>query len=523
MNFMRPGGSAMVNDRKQNARRMFIKKASLGISGLALSSTYGVNALLQPAYADSHQRNQFSRPFNIPPLDTGTRSGRNVKFNLTLAMGEMNFLGPVTTGTMGINSDYLGPVLRAKKGDRLSFSVRNNLVEKATLHWHGLKLPAKMDGGPHQVILPDETWKPEFDLIQPAATYWYHSHTHRLTGNQVYHGLAGLFIVDDESSQHMSLPSDYGVDDIPVIIQDRAFNRDGSFRYVRSMHDRMRGMLGNTILVNGVITPTLSAAKSLLRLRLLNGSNARIYDLSFQDQRAFSIIAGDGGFLPRPQHVNSVRLAPGERAEILLDLSNGNDATLVNMPLANQSRGGMMQMMMGGGNERFNVMRITAPKTANDRGIAIPESLQALPDWNRIKPAQTRKVLLEMAMGPRMMMQGAMGGSPFSINGRVLDMDVINFRVKKNSFEIWEVGNNSALAHPFHIHNTQFQLLARSGRAIAVSERGLKDTVLIYPQESVRLMVPFPEYADPHSPYMYHCHILEHEDGGMMGQFTVES
>ena len=500
-------------------RRTFIQSSALGMGGLTLGAGPDLLGLGSSALANTHTRDSFARPFQVPPLDTGQRDGNRVKFNLTLQTGSSNFIGNLNTPTMGINGAYLGPVIRANRNDKVSFSVSNNLPDKATLHWHGFVLPAKMDGGPHQVIQPGETWQPEFTVDQAAATYWYHAHTHELTGEQVYHGLAGLFIVDDEVSQNAGLPIEYGVDDIPVVIQDRAFNHTGTLRYLGSMPDRVRGMLGNVLLVNGVVTPILKAKRPLTRLRLLNGSNARIYNLTFHDGRLFTVIATDGGFLARPETVQGIRLAPGERAEILLDMSDGRDTILGNRADTIPSSRGMMGMMHGG-DQSFNIMKITAPASTGDI-VQIPAELSPLPDWRGVEVANKRQFQLEMAMGPRMMMSSMLGGSPFSINGESFNMNVINVRVKSSTFEIWEVGNNSMLPHPFHIHNTQFKVLARSGRNISATERGLKDTILVYPQESVRLLIPFPSYSDAKRPYMYHCHILEHEDGGMMGQFTV--
>jgi len=507
-------------------RRTFIKSAALATGGLGLAyGTGALSGLSSPALALSHNGDPFARPLPIPALDTGLREGKNVHFKLSIQQGNSNFIDNLSTPTLGINGDYLGPVLRAQQGDRISFEVNNGLPEITTLHWHGMVLPARMDGGPHQVIQPGETWRPEFDIVQAASMNWYHAHTHKLTGNQVYHGLAGMFIVDDEISLKTGLPIDYGVDDIPLVLQDRRFNRDGSLRYLGSMQDRMRGMLGNIMLVNGVVTPTLKAERSLIRLRLLNGSNARIYDLAFADQRSFSLVAVDGGFLPKPVSMQRLRLAPGERAEILVDLSDGRDAILRNQPDLNVSRGGMGMMSMmgsGAGGESFDIMKIAAPAGSSST-MAIPDKLVALPDWQNVTPVNRRQFRLEMPMGPRMMMSRFTGGDPFSINGQSMDMDVINARVKANTFEIWEVGNASMLAHPFHIHNTQFRVLARSGGGTLATEYGLKDTVLVEPMGRVRLLIPFPEYSDSERPYMYHCHILEHEDGGMMGQFTVEA
>jgi len=503
-------------------RREFIKSSAYGLSSIALGGSellgFGASALAQTNNTDP-----FARDFITPPLDTGLRDGNQVRFKLEMRKGESNFVANYTTPTLGINSDYLAPVLRAKKGDHVSFEVSNQLDEVTTLHWHGFVLPARMDGGPHQVIEPGQTWKPEFDLVQSASTFWFHAHTHERTGSQVYHGLAGMFIVDDDVSLNAGLPIDYGVDDFPVVIQDRAFYRDGSLRYLGSMPDRMRGMLGNVLLVNGVVTPTLTAERPLTRLRLLNGSNARIYNLAFHDARPFTLIASDGGFLANPMSVNSVSLAPGERAEILLDMSDGREAILRNQPEKQASRGGMMGMMnmMGGGAEQaFSIMKILPPKNLGDTLVSIPQKITTLPDWRNVELANTRQFQLEMAMGPRMMM----GGNAFSINGASMDMNIINTRVRRNTFELWEISNNSMLVHPFHIHDTQFRVIARSsGRKISATEQGLKDTVQVFPQERVRLLVPFADHDDTERPFMYHCHILEHEDRGMMGQFTVEA
>ncbi len=508
-------------------RRTFVKSATLSLSASALAAIeatrFGGLALAKTAAPD-----RFSQPFRIPPLDEGTRNGSEVHFKLGIDWGESNFIGNLATPTLGINSQYLGPVLRAKRGDTVSFLIKNKLNEDVALHWHGMKLPAAMDGGPHQAIKPADSWTPRFKINQEASTCWYHAHTHGRTGYQVYHGLAGLFIIDDDVSDALDLPSEYGVDDVPVVIQDRAFHRDGSFRYLGSMHEQMMGMQGDTILVNGVVTPTLKAQRSVIRLRLLNGSNARVYDLAFSDGRPMAIIAADGGFLAKPVLQATLRLAPGERAEIMLDLSDGRDVVLENQQTSGTERGGMMgrgmAMMTGGtGTTQFAIMKIVARSQAEQTLLKLPQELAPLPDWSNVPIAARRKFELEMQMGPRMMMSRMSGGSPFSINGASFDRDTINFQVRKNSFELWQLSNNSMLAHPFHIHNTQFRVLGRTGRSLSATESGLKDTVLVYPGEQVRLLVPFPDYTDPEKPYMYHCHILEHEDGGMMGQFTVDA
>lgn len=265
---------------------------------------------------------------------------------MKLGASQTKFFKGVNTATPWINQRYLGPVLRAKRGDKVRITVENQIGVGSTLHWHGMMLPASMDGGPHQEIKNGESWVSEYEIKQEASTLWYHSHQMHQTGAQVYYGLAGLFILDDEDSHQLGLPHEYGVDDIPCTIQDRRFKRDGNLSYIDSMHDRMMGMEGNTILVNGVVTPVLKAQRSLLRLRLHNGSNARTYQLAFSDERSFQVIASDGGFLAAPVTVKSLRLAVGERIEVLVDVS---DRKVVQLQSQQSSGGGMMRMMSGGG------------------------------------------------------------------------------------------------------------------------------------------------------------------------------
>lgn len=457
----------------------------------------------------------FRQPFQVPRLNAGQRQGRDVYFDLTVQSGTSRILPNKNTHTWGINQNFLGTTLKAKKGDRVHIKVKNTLTDATTLHWHGMKLPARMDGGPHQPIPSGKNWLSEYEIIQPASTLWYHSHQMHETGPQVYQGLAGLFILEDKHVQSLPLPSEYGVDDIPVILQDRDFNHDGSFRYISSMHDRMAGKQGSVMLVNGVYKPLLKAHKSLIRLRILNGSNARIYHLKFNDQRDFSVIASDGGLLRQPIQTNMVRIAPAERVEIVVDVSDGTMPMLVNHPPEMTSGMGMMRRMMGNREQAQALFQIDARKV-RPTTTTIPKTLANIPVPNLSQVSATRTMELEMQMGPQMMRGGGM-----TINGKSMDIQRIDTVVQANSSEVWRIKNTSMLAHPFHIHNVQFQVLERSKTPLQPHEHGFKDTVLVYPNETVTLYIQFPKFRDAKVPYMYHCHILEHEDAGMMGQFTV--
>ena len=501
---------------KKQSRRSFIKSAGAGLL-LPLSTP-----LLAKTLSKELVKPTSKNTFAVPTLDTGVREGNKVNFNLLAQTGRTEFFKGKKTFTAGLNQSYLGPVLRAKRGDTVSINVKNQIKDVVTLHWHGMTLPANMDGGPHQSIDTGESWTAEYKIRQEAATLWYHSHAMHKTGPQVYFGLAGMFILDDEGSDKLGLPDDYGVDDIPCTIQDRRFNEDGSLSYMSAMPDHMMGMMGSIVMVNGVITPTLVAKSTLLRLRLHNGSNARTYNLAFSDNRPFHVIAGDCGFLQKSFQTNKIRLAAAERVEILVDISDRKKISLKNVPTADGGGMPMMRRMQAMTNQELTIMKIDASE-AKQSTRKIPKVLRNSSLTLNLKDVtETRQFELQMGMMRRggMAEQGNRGGM-FRINGKSMDIKRIDFQVKANSTEIWEISNASPMAHPFHVHNVQFRVLDRNGKRPHPSEEGLKDVVLVHGRERVRIIMKFPEYSDAKIPYMYHCHILEHEDQGMMGQFTV--
>ncbi len=461
----------------------------------------------------------------IPQLQSGNESQGVVRYQLNAQDGRMNFIAGLETPTLGYNGNFLGPTLRMKRGDKVRIDVTNKLNEVTTVHWHGMIIPAGMDGGPHQTIQPGANWRSEYAIVQPATTLFYHAHTHGQTGQQVYRGLAGLLIIDDEESMQSGLPSEYGVDDIPVVIQDRDINSDGSLKYIGFMPERMVGKHGKTLLVNGAVSPVLKAQKSLLRLRLLNASNARFYNLQFSDQRRFQVIASDGGLLENPVTVNRLEMAPAERVEILLDVSDRKKVMLQSIGGVGNANHGPMGMM--GMDRPFDVLLIDA-ENAKQSDAKSPQQLSTHPDWSQQPIAAQRKLDLQMGMGG--MMQGMMNqmtgggsGGMMRINDKAFEMDRIDFALKKDSFEVWTLRNSSPMIHPFHIHNTQFKILSRNGKKPSAIENGFKDTVVVKPKEEVRILMPTGPYTDTNHPYMYHCHILEHEDAGMMGQFVVQA
>jgi len=429
----------------------------------------------------------------IPPLLIPRDAGGVKHYDLTIQASQHTFFDGVATNTYGINGSYLGPTLLVENGSRISLNYRNTLGEPVSMHAHGMHAPANMDGSAHQTIAASASWSAQYTVKQKANTSWYHPHTMDNTAPQVYKGLAGLMIVEDTQSRSLNLPKRYGEDDIPLVLQDRVFN-NGQINYAPSRMSIMRGYTGDTFIVNGAINPTFNAEAKEIRFRLLNGSNSSVYTLAFSDRRSFKQIASDSAFLEAPVTLTSVRLSPGERAEIVVDFSNNIGQSVVLKELNN--------------NKSFLTINVNQdPSTIT----SVPSKLTTFEKFNPSSAVRTRNFELGGHMGA------------LTINGKSMDKARIDEVVPLNDIEIWNVSNTMGVNHNFHIHATHFRLLSRNGNTSAVSanERGLKDVVYIPPHESVSFIVKMIDYTDTTVPYMYHCHFLEHEDNGMMGQFTV--
>jgi FtsP/CotA-like multicopper oxidase with cupredoxin domain len=279
----------------------------------------------------------------------------------------------------------------------------------------------------------------------------------------------------------------------------------------------MIGMKGDTILVNGTIKPFVNVERRMIRLRLLNGSNARFYNFGFNDDRNFYQISSDGGFLNKPVRLTRLRLSPGERAEILVAFQDGNECSLQSYPDASSGMGGRgasRRRLFGGGNtatQDNSAMNIIdfKPVAATTASHALPAVMNDIPLMQASDAQRTRRFTMNMSRGR------------FAINRKTMDMNRIDETIPLGATEIWEIINPMGMTHNFHVHDVQFQILSRNGSRPAANEQGWKDTVIINPRERVKIIATFSDYADDTFPYMYHCHILEHEDQGMMGQFLV--
>lgn len=448
---------------------------------------------------------------------------------------------------------YQNPILRMETGTRLQASLVNGLAEPTIIHWHGLHTPAGMDGHPASTIGPGGRYDYDFTVTDRGGTYWYHTHAHDLTAEQAYGGLASFFLVEDEDQRRLARALDLrlGETDLPLVIQDKQFDEAGRLRYRPDMHESMMGWMGDIILANLTPNAVLRVTPRLYRFRLLNGSNARIYRLAFVkggQALGFSVIGSDAGLLEKAEAATEVFLAPGERMDVLFDAGQaqpGDDVFLRSLafdPMDNagggampggagggrQGMGGMGAMMgrMMAGSSRlplgaaFNVMKLSV--TPGERVAApIPGKLsdiRAIPTQG----AAERKIELTM------------GRMRFLINGRTFKMDEISFDVKRGAVELWSISNpGHGMPHPMHIHGFSFQVVERrnspsqvkasarfSGGRLA-GDLGWKDTVLVWPGETVKIALDFAHKFPGDQTYVFHCHNLEHEDAGMMINYRV--
>ena len=441
---------------------------------------------------------------------------------------------------------YQNPILRIESGARFTASLDNALSEPTIIHWHGLHTPAKMDGHPRDTIAPGARYDYDFRVRNRGGTYWYHTHAHELTAKQAYSGLASFFLVDDEDQRKLAKALDLklGLTDLPLVIQDKQFDAQGKLLYRPNAHERVMGWLGDIVLANLTPNAAHTVTPRTYRLRLLNGSNARIYRLAFVKGEAalpFTVIGTDGGLIERPETVSEAFLAPGERLDVLFDAAQAQPGDTVFLkslafdPMENEGGGngmggmsGMGPMMAGMGSSRlplgaaFNVLKLSV--TAGERVVAaVPATL------SEIKPIRTDGA-------PERKIELSMQHMRFLINGLTFRMDEIAFDVKRGAVEVWSIRNPAVgMPHPMHIHGFSFQVLERSrsppqwaatarfGKGRVVSDLGWKDTVLVWPGETVRIAIDFAHDFPGDQTYLFHCHNLEHEDAGMMINFRVQA
>jgi suppressor of ftsI/bilirubin oxidase len=466
---------------------------------------------------------------------------------------------------------YLGPILNLMHGQKVRIWFYNQLPEPSIIHWHGMHVPQKMDGHPMYEIDQGERYVYEFEVKNPAGTNWYHSHTHEMTSTQIYSGLAGLITVTDEQEQKLDLPS--GEFDIPIIIQDRRFTVGNQLQYIHRMRERMMGFLGDTILVNGKTNSEIAVKTRAYRLRILNGSNSRIYKLGWEDGTPLTVIGTDGGLLEKPETYPYIMLAPAERVELWVNFSGrelGSNLELRSLEyhgVMPHMHGGMrhggrqhgwrgvgrgMGMMMGRlpQGEAFPIIQFHIIKKVSD-SPTLPKTLvkmRRLTEQDVSNPDQPIPIDLSMQHmslqlnGRSFEMYDATGTEKIPVNtiqkirisndndsmGRGMG-SMRHGRGGMGGMRGGGMGMMMSMAHPIHLHGQQFKILSRTLKIEDTSKSyatvkdgfitsGWKDTVLVMPGEEIEILKPFEDYKGL---FLYHCHNLEHEDMGMMRNFDV--
>ena len=449
-------------------------------------------------------------PFRPLPLLDATGG----TLDLRAMAGESRFGGGAPTPTMGWGQAYLGPTVRMRRGTTVAATVANGTGVPISAHWHGLNVPSNADGGaPQSVIRPGATWNATLPVEQPAATLWYHTHVHGRTAPDLWAGLAGAIVLEDEATDALGLPSKHGVDDLVLILQDKRFDDDGRATYEPGMMEIMHGYVGSHVLANGQLAPVADVPTGHVRLRLVNAATSAEHRVEFD--RPAVLIGVDQGLLPAPVPVERVTIAPGERVEVVIDMGGGGEAVpTVAASTVGGGMGGMRGggMMMGGG-EPHPLITLRADPARRGAG-RVPERLaDPLPDLP--EPVASRRFVLEENMGPMQHVRQLVGRNPvMAINGEPYDAGRSDFTAKRGTVESWTIVSEG-MAHPFHAHGVRF----RVPDPRTPEETGWKDVVTVAGTRDLLVSIDAPTVGDV--PFMFHCHILEHEDAGMMGQFLT--
>lgn len=496
-------------------RRQFIQSIALGVGTTSASSLLlGCSQKTVP---------EASNELNIPQMIDSRESNHDIQ--VSIQHGEHEFYQGIKSKTKGFNGNYLGPTIRLYNGENTRLRFTNNIGEDTTVHGHGLHVTGMLDGGPSNVIKSGETWDVTLPIRQNASTNWYHPHLMGKTAEHVHAGLAGFYWVEDKNSQSLPLPKTYGVDDIPLVVQDRTFIDKKMKNYSVTMEQIMSGLLEDTPVVNGTVDAYVEVPIGWVRLRLLNGSNARFYEFYLKGKQTFYKIATEGGFLEAPVPIVKMLMAPGERNEIMINLSDGHTQDLMAVfrapsaddePLIFKEKKRILELRP---NTKLNVKQQSKGTLPKNLNVVTP--FQSA--WKREQASVTRNFMLNMEMSENLTQASNHASHAMhhmlGINGKTMSRDRIDETVKKGDIEIWRIQVDEML-HPFHMHGTSFMILQHNGKPTKLQDRGWKDVVVI--DEGVtEVIMKFDHEATKEHPYMYHCHILEHEDAGMMGQFTV--
>jgi FtsP/CotA-like multicopper oxidase with cupredoxin domain len=535
------------------SRRRFLGQSGLGLVALTTlpSISNAMESMGMGRMGMGGMHNSMGSEVNYPKL-TPNKSNPNfhpdVELDLVCKPIEISILkgaptkvlhyqatlikGPKDT-VVDIPHSYLGSMIRLQKGQKVRINFHNALSQSSVVHWHGLHVPQVMDGHPQYAIESGETLVYEFEVMNRANMNMYHPHPHGATAKQVYFGLAGAVIVNDDEEAALDLPS--GEYEIPLVIQDKQFDSDNQLVYSPNRHQRMTGVTGDNILVNGQANFHLEVESRAYRLRVMNGSTSRIYKLAWDDGMPMTIIGVDGGLLEQPEVKPYVMLAPGERLDVWADFSARNEGS--QLTLKSLAFSGVMPKMAMGMNRSSLAVGSEYPICTIKVTRKVSES-HKLPT----KLAKIHRYGIHETANPNNPLPISISESPMSmlLNGRAYEFNhpLPSERVKMGSIVLLEIfhaqsnmgmgGMNMTMPHPIHLHGQQFEIMSRSISGDTSDydtvregfiDSGLKDTVLVMPMERIKMIKPFQDFKGL---YLYHCHNLEHEDMGMMREFLVE-
>lgn len=441
----------------------------------------------------------FTLPLNAPPVLAPTAADSAADYyDLAVAETDVEIIPGKLTRIIGVNGATPGPTIRARTGRPAVVRFKNGLPATTlgnspgdlTIHLHGGHTPAVDDGYPvDPTFVRGGTRTYNYPNNQPAATLWYHDHLKEESAPHVWYGLAGFYLISDDLEASLGLPS--GAYDIPLVVQDRAFDASGQIVYTENVN----GETGDTLLVNGTIQPYFRVAARKYRFRILNGSNMRPYEIALSNGQSFQVLGMEGGLLSAPVTASSIALQPAERADVVIDFTTLVVGTSV--VLQNLSGAGSTADIM-----RFDVDRIEADPSV------VPAILRPIEKLDPASAVATRSFTFSRRFG----------ADPWVINGRIFEENRVDAFPRLDTTEIWTLTNRSMMTHPVHIHDVFFQILDVNGAPPPATHAGWKDTVPVPPMGTARVILRFNDYLGR---YVFHCHVLEHEDHMMMAQFEV--
>jgi FtsP/CotA-like multicopper oxidase with cupredoxin domain len=441
-------------------------------------------------------RSRFDVPLPIPPVLEPVMSTADADhYEVTMKMGSVQILDGPTTEIWGYDGMWPGPTIRARSGRTAIVRQTNELPEHTSVHLHGANTPPESDGHPNDFFLPGESREYVYPNQMAAAPLWYHDHVIDRTGHHLVQGLSGFYLVGDELEDSLNLPS--GEYEIPLMLQDRRLDHDNQIHYQLTERVRNVGYRGDLLCVNGAVFPYLEVANVRYRFRLLNGSNGRQYRLALDSGEPFLVIGSDGGLLPAPVPVRELEIFPANRYDVIIDFSRqpvGTSVLLKNV--FNPDVDPIFDDVM-----RFDVVRSESDQ------FDVPDTLRPM---EPLDPGQAVQV--------RSFETRADENATWTINGLAFDGARVDARPVIDTVEIWEFDKPGAPGfHPMHVHLVQFQILDINGAPPPLHMQGWMDTVPGV-QGKTRIIARF---ADHLGLYLFHCHILEHEDHHMMAQFEV--